>query len=306
MRKQAAVSPEFSQRKSSIATKRTFFAVALKFEPNCGGGGGPKRQRPRRVAHRFELSCGGGGGPKRQRPRRVAHRFEPNCGGGGGPKRQRSRRVAHRFELSCGGGGGPKRQRSRRVAHRFELSCGGGGGPDRKTTADYLVEHTLDSKHLKKRQVKVDVNISLKNYSEHTWKQVIGVAENRVLDPKCVDLHGKKLDMTFEGDAVVIDLMEGNIFHNNFIISYSLRAEDFFTTFEVVDKIAQFIIADVFWCDVFSEQFKIILNFPDHITLNKISPFPISIASSNKVMWERESFRQNSKLKIHIEGELGI
>ncbi len=209
-------------------------------------------------------------------------------------------KQSHIYEMNCGGGGGPAGQDCAQLTHEFETNCGGGGGPDRKIErVDYVIEHVVD---LKRKRVNVEVKVNLKNYYENIWKQVIGVAEERIFEPKCFESKGgKKLASDFEGDAVVVTLKEKDHVSTNFVISYGLRLEDFFNEYETESQ--RFKYADSFDCDYLADLFKISFNFPDYMRIHTIRPLPVDFSKENKLIWVRDSVRQHNRLRIQMEGE---
>ncbi len=235
----------------------------------------------------------------------LRYKFELNCGGGGGPKINKDTLPNYTYELNCGGGGGPLKRASSAILYEYENNSGGGGGPRPKAKVvdqvHYIVEHTVDQKM---KNIHIDVSVKLQNYDSKTWRWTIGVPKDQIVALKCTDSDsGNQLNLNYVGDAIDVDLIFDKKIRDNFIISCDMKNEDFFDTFHMLGDRISFSYADSFWFNMTADLFMISFNFPPRIRIEDISPLPIDIETGNKLIWRRESWAQNRKFKLKMEGQ---
>lgn len=150
------------------------------------------------------------------------------------------------------------------------------------------------------------MNVKLQNYDLHTWTWAIGVPKDQIIALRCVDYNNNQnqLNLNYIGDAIDVTLKSGSEICNNFIISCDMKNEDFLDTFLIGDDGGvSFSYADNFWFNQIANLFKITFNFPPRIRLEEIDPLPIDIEEGNKLLWRRESWPQNRKLKLKMKGK---
>jgi hypothetical protein len=266
----------------------------------------PSPAPTRLLAYRPEAAAGGGGGrPASSSTLLSRYVVEPAAGGGGGRPALRNLPV-YRIERATGGGGGKHRPRYVPFYRPERAAGSGGGAAPSSDSVEYSLDNRLDPR---RSMVNVTVMVNCLSFSPSEWRQDIGIPEDAILNPKVNRSSGASLPWEFvngpSSAAILVKPPRDGKKLKRFHIDYTVRFQDFFDELHPEEARMRFDYIDVFWSTYTAKLLSITYHYPAYLSISNIKPLPFNLLEGNRLVWERQDFPKNQRLKIRIEGTFG-